>query len=346
MEISLFDFDLPKELIAQHPPKRRGGSKLLVYDRVSGERRHTTFPSLLEYLRSGDALVVNNTKVFKARIWGERKTGGAVEVFLVRPAANAAGDDWEALVSPTRRLKVGESISFDARLSVLLLEYLENGRWIVRFDSPSQRKRIINQFGHVPLPRYIDRDDQPEDVRRYQTVFADPNRVGAVAAPTAGFHFTNGLLAKIAALGVQVVEVTLHVGPGTFKPVKTEQIEDHSVDPEMAELTAEAAKRLNSVRKAGGKIFAVGTTSVRTLESSVDESGKFSPLAGLVDLYIRPGFKYRAVDHLVTNFHLPKSSLLILVSAFAGREPVLELYREAIANQYHFYSYGDAVLIL
>jgi S-adenosylmethionine:tRNA ribosyltransferase-isomerase len=346
VDISLFDYHLPKELIAQHPPKRRGGSRLLVFDRASGERRHTMFPSLLEYLHSGDALVVNNTKVFKARIWGTRKTGGTTEVFLVRPVADSHEEDWEALVSPTRRLKAGESIFFDAKLSALLVEYLGNGRWVTRFDSPAQRKRIVSSFGHVPLPHYIDREDQPDDVRRYQTVFADPHKVGAVAAPTAGFHFTRSLMEKIEQMGVKVVEVTLHVGPGTFKPVKTERIEDHTVDPEMAELTTEAARILNSVREGGGKIFAVGTTSVRTLESSVDAKGKISPLAGLVNLYIRPGFKYRAVDHLVTNFHLPKSSLLILVSAFAGREQVISLYQEAIANNYRFYSYGDATLIL
>ncbi|MFZ1682989.1 MAG: tRNA preQ1(34) S-adenosylmethionine ribosyltransferase-isomerase QueA [Candidatus Zixiibacteriota bacterium] len=346
MDISLFDYHLPKELIAQHPPAKRGQSKLLVYDRHSHLVRHTKFPSLLEYLKPGDALVVNNTKVFKARIWGERKTGGAVEVFLVRPVANSSEDDWEALVSPTRRLKAGETIFFDPKSVVHLVEYIDNGRWVVRFDSPSARKRIVRAFGHVPLPKYIYREDAPEDVRKYQTVFANSEKEGAVAAPTAGFHFTRALLDEIERSGVSILEVTLHVGPGTFKPVKCDRIEDHIVDPEMAEVTSDTARKLNSIRSKGGKIVAVGTTSVRTLESTVSPKGEFSPMAGLVNLYIKPGYRFQAVDHMVTNFHLPKSSLLILISALIGREKVMELYAEAIANQYRFYSYGDAMLIL
>jgi S-adenosylmethionine:tRNA ribosyltransferase-isomerase len=346
MDISLFDYHLPKELIAQHPPAKRGQSRLLVYDRQSYSVRHTKFPSLLEYLQPGDALVVNNTKVFKARIWGERKTGGAVEVFLVRPVAGSVEDDWEALVSPTRRLKPGETIYFDPKSIVHLVDYIDNGRWVVRFDSPSARKKIVRAFGHVPLPKYINREDAPEDVRKYQTVFANSEKEGAVAAPTAGFHFTRSLLDEIEKLGVTVLEVTLHVGPGTFKPVKCDKIENHIVDPEMAEITPETSRQLNSIRGRGGKILAVGTTSVRTLESAVSSKGEFSPLSGLVNLYIKPGYKFHAVDHMVTNFHLPKSSLLILISALIGREKVMELYAEAIAKQYRFYSYGDAMLIL
>lgn len=346
MDISLFDYHLPKELIAQYPPHRRGQSRLLIYDRRTGERTHTKFSSLPEFVGRGDALVVNNTKVFKARIWGERATGGKIEVFLVRPLINPEAEDWEALVSPSRRLKSGEAIQFGSGRHVTLVEYFGSGKWTVRFKSAGHRKKIVSEFGHVPLPHYISRPDQPEDVRRYQTVFADPHKVGAVAAPTAGFHFTKKTLDSIRSRGTKIVEVTLHVGPGTFKPVKTDRIEDHTVDPEFAELSPESAERLNEVRSQGGRIFAVGTTSVRTLESSIDAVGNFVPRAGLVDLYIRPGFKFRGVDHLVTNFHLPKSSLLILVSAFMGREQALELYREAIRERYRFYSYGDAMLIL
>ncbi len=273
MNISLFDYHLPKELIAQHPPKRRGESRLLVYDRRTGHKIHTKFASLVEYVGPHDALVVNNTKVFKARLWGERGSGGRIEVFLIRPIPKSGLEDWEALVSPSRRLKPTEQIRFSDDNWVTLVEYFGNGKWIVRFKSAGRRKRIVSEFGHVPLPHYISREDQLEDVRRYQTVFADPHKVGAVAAPTAGFHFTKSVIDSIRGKGTKIVELTLHVGPGTFKPVKTEQIEDHTVDPEFAELTANSAEALNKVGSAGGKIFAVGTTSVRTLESSVEATG-------------------------------------------------------------------------
>jgi len=346
MNLSLFDYHLPKELIAQSPMRSRSASRLMVLNRKTGTIAHTRFRHIIDYLRKGDGLVVNNTKVFKARLWGYRKTGGKIEVFLIRRAADSEAELWEAFVSPSRRLHEEEQIFFDDRASVRLVHHYGNGRWLIQFDSISTSRQILSRFGHVPLPHYIGRDDTPEDVRRYQTLFADRSQVGAVAAPTAGFHFTRSLLRQIDSMGVKTVPLTLHVGPGTFKPVKREMIEDHIVDPEFAELSMSAAAALNRVRESGGRLFVVGTTSVRTLESAPFTGGKIQPFSGMVDLYIRPGFKFRMTDHMITNFHLPKSSLLILVSAFAGRERILSAYETAIAERYRFYSYGDAMLIL
>jgi len=346
MNLSLFDYHLPKELIAQSPIRSRSASRLMVLNRKTGTIAHTRFRHIIDFLRKGDALVVNNTKVFKARLWGYRKTGGKIEVFLIRRAADSEAELWEAFVSPSRRLHEEEQIFFDDRASVRLVRHLGNGRWLIQFRSTFARLQILSRFGHVPLPHYIGRDDTPEDVRRYQTLFADRSQVGAVAAPTAGFHFTRSLLRQIDSMGVKTVPLTLHVGPGTFKPVKCEMIEDHIVDPEFAELSMSAAAALNRVRDSGGRLFVVGTTSVRTLESAPFTRGKIQPFSGMVDLYIRPGFKFRMTDHMITNFHLPKSSLLILVSAFAGRERILSAYETAIAERYRFYSYGDAMLIL
>lgn len=345
MDIELFDYDLPPELIAQHPVRRRDESRLMILDRSDGSTAIKPFARIVDYIGSRDILVVNNTKVFKARLWGNRRTGGRVEVFLVRALDDGPGLAWLALVSPSRRVKEGEYIDFGSD-RVHLVSYLGDGQWRIAFNSRTQRERIIRRNGHVPLPHYIKREDTPSDIRRYQTVFADSERVGAVAAPTAGFHFTRRILDHLQTRGVELVELTLHVGPGTFKPVKAGRIEDHVVDPEFAELSPEAAGTINSARECGGRVFAVGTTSVRTLESAAIENGRVQPLAQMVDLYIRPGHRFRVVDHMITNFHLPKSSLLILVSAFAGREQILKAYGEAVRNRMRFYSYGDAMLIL
>ncbi|MCX6835102.1 MAG: tRNA preQ1(34) S-adenosylmethionine ribosyltransferase-isomerase QueA [candidate division Zixibacteria bacterium] len=347
MKLSLFDYDLPRELIAQYPNRRRDQSRLMVLDRATGQISHRKFRHIVEYLRCGDALVINNTKVFKARLLGRRATGGQVEVFLVRHLDDVSVESWEALAQPSRRLKEGERIFFNDNdeHGIDLLTNLGDGRWRVRFDSAASRRKVIAQFGHVPLPQYIAREDQPADLRRYQTVFAKAEHTGAVAAPTAGFHLTRGLLSKVRSTGVKVCEITLHVGPGTFKPITAENIEAHTVDPEFAQISQSVADTLTAVRASGGRIFAVGTTSVRTLESAPLKNGEILALAGMVDTYLRPGHRFRCVDHLITNFHLPRSSLLVLVSAFAGREQILAAYAEAIRERYRFYSYGDAMLL-
>jgi len=369
-----FDYQLPPELIAQTPSRRRDQSRLMVLDRSTDERTVMAFRDITQFFHRGDVLVVNNTKVFKARLFGKRKTGGVVEIFLIRPhnpemeecrvshsarggvrnadlqrngrnadLSRESGVAWEALVAPSRRVKEGEEILF-GDFRVELLSDLGGGKWAVHFHSERERQRVIAQFGHVPLPVYMRRDDVPSDIRRYQTVYADASKEGAVAAPTAGFHFTRGLLNNLKNKGVQIAEVTLHVGPGTFKPLKVEDIHDHVVDPEIAELPIETATIINKARHSGQKIFAIGTTTVRTLESAPSGS-EIIPFSGMVDLYIKPGHRFRFIDHMVTNFHLPKSSLLILVSAFAGREKILDAYHDAIQRGMRFYSYGDAMLI-
>ncbi len=345
MNINLFDYELPEKLIAQFPSRKRDQSRLMILDRKSGEIEIHPFKHIVNYINNGDVLVVNNTKVFKARLLGHRPTGAEVEIFLVRKITNDSSEIWEALARPSRRLKTDEEILFP-KYSVKLTEQLGGGRWRVEFKSKFQREKIISMFGHVPLPQYIKRDDISSDIRRYQTVFADSSKTGAVAAPTAGFHFTKAVIDSLKNKGVKIVETTLHVGPGTFKPVQVDNIHNHYVDPEMAELSGEACKILNQTRKSNKKIFAVGTTSVRNLESAVFTDNKIKPQCGLVDLYIKPGYKFKIVDHLITNFHLPKSSLLILVSAFAGREKILDAYQKAIEAEFRFYSYGDAMLIV
>lgn len=346
MKLADFQYDLPTELIAQFPARQRSASRLMTLDRATGALSHGHFPELLNHVQPGDAIVVNNTKVFKARLFGRRQTGGQVEIFLVRRRTDGPTDSWEALAKPSRRLNPGEKLGFDGGEQIELHEHLRGGLWLVGFKSRSQGEKIIARYGHVPLPQYIKRPDESSDLRRYQTLFARKDKVGAVAAPTAGFHFTSEVLKKLKERGVKLYEITLHVGPGTFKPIVVDDIAEHTVDPEFAELPKEVADGLNEVRAAGGRVFAVGTTSVRTLESAKIVKGQIQPLTGMVDLYIRPGFKFRVVDHLVTNFHLPGSSLLVLVSAFAGRERILEAYHEAVRERYRFYSYGDAMLIL
>lgn len=349
MDISLFDFKLPDELIAQAPSRNRDESRLLVLNRQGNIVETKSFKDIISYFQKGDCLVVNNTKVFKARLLGKRKSGGEVEVFLVRRLK----EDWHwtALVKPSRRLNEGEEILFEneQNKSVLTLQLMQNrseGKWDIRFASQESEEKIIEQFGHVPLPLYIKRSDTTNDVSRYQTIFADSNQTGAVAAPTAGFHFTDEIIEKLKEVGVEIAELTLHVGPGTFKPVSVDNIEDHTVDPEYAVLSPETAEKINKARMSGNKVITVGTTSTRTLESAeIDIDGNLIPFERFVDLYIQPGYKFKVVDHLITNFHLPKSSLLILISAFAGRENVLEAYKTAIKEQYRFYSYGDAMLI-
>lgn len=352
VDIKLFDYHLPPELIAQFPAKRRDDSRLMVLDRTTGELEIRPFKSIVNYLHKGDALVINNTRVFKARLIGTRKTGGKVEVFLVKalPANTTGGKKglrpWEGMVHPSGRVKEREEILFGKNYKLKLEKRLDSGRWLVSFLSKGVERAIIGKYGHTPLPPYIGRADVARDATRYQTVFARKDKAQAVAAPTAGLHFTKDLLRKIRAKGVKIVEITLDVGPGTFMPVKSHDIEEHKIEPEFASLSVRAAATLNKVRKEGGKVFAVGTTSVRTLESAAINSGTINPFTNEIDLYIKPGHEFRVVDSLLTNFHLPRSSLLILISALAGRERIIKVYEEAIKNNMRFYSYGDAMLIL
>ncbi|MEE8404957.1 MAG: tRNA preQ1(34) S-adenosylmethionine ribosyltransferase-isomerase QueA, partial [candidate division Zixibacteria bacterium] len=344
MDINLFDYNLPSELIAQYPPQRRGQSKLMILNRTSGQIEIRPFSALPEYLVRGDALVMNNTRVFKARLLGHRQSGAEVEVFLSKLSELTAGDSknrlrtWEGLVRPSRRLKEGEEIIFDELHRLCLKKNLGDGKWVVIFSSKTMEQSVIRKFGHTPLPQYIKRQDENSDSKRYQTVFARKDKAQAVAAPTAGLHFTRSLLENLKQQGVKALEVTLDVGPGTFKPVQVEDIRNHKVDSEFANLSAKACRILNSVKSKGNRVVAVGTTSMRTLESALLTGNKIEPFSKDVDLYIRPGYRFKFADCLLTNFHLPKSSLLILVSAFAGRERILSAYQDAIKNKMRFYS--------
>ena len=348
MDVTDFDFALPDELIAQEPPPHRGESRLLVLHRDSGVIEHTDFSRLEDYLVAGDLLVVNNTRVFPARLIGNRvPSGGAVECLLVRPVE---GGQWEALVHPGQKLKPGARVLF-ARSGVELHgEILDRhfyGRRTIRLWTASAGgvEAAIDAIGHVPLPPYIKREDRVEDRERYQTVYARER--GSIAAPTAGLHFTSDLLQELERRGIERAEITLHVGYGTFKPVRAETVEAHTVDPERFTIDAPAARALSRALRAGRRIVAVGTTTVRALESlDPGPDGEIQPVTGETTLFIYPGRPFRIVEGLVTNFHLPRSSLLMLVAAFAGRERVLAAYRVAVAQRYRFYSYGDAMLII
>jgi len=346
MDIELFNYDLPKKLIADMPAGRRDGAKLLLLNRETGEEEAIRFREIVNYFKPGDALVINNTKVLKARLITRRKTGGKVEVFLLEETKFEGKNCWWVLTHPSRRVKEGESLYLDKKASIQVVKRFPDGKSLMRLGGKTEAERLIHKYGQVPLPIYIHRPPKESDEERYQTVYAHPSKAKSVAAPTAGLHFTRKILDSIKSNGVKIITVTLHVGYGTFKMVKSANIEDHIVDPEFAEITKSAAHALNKVRQDGGKIFAVGTTSVRTLESAKIVGGEIQPYAEKVDLYIRPGFKFKVVDHLITNFHLPKSSLLILVSAFAGRKKILHAYNTAVENDFRFYSYGDCMLIL
>jgi len=342
-----FDFDLPDELIAQEPPAVRGDSRLLVLRRDGGPVEHTSFPRVADYLRPGDLLVLNNTKVFPSRLLGRRvPSGGAVECLLLQPL----GDEWDALMHPGQKLKPGSRVVFEGsglRLHGEVVARHFHGRRTIRLwaDDGIDVAAAIDRIGHVPLPPYIRRLDQPSDRDRYQTVYARER--GSIAAPTAGLHFTDAVLASLASRGVERTELTLHVGYGTFKPIRAARIEEHVVDPETFAVPADAAAALTRARREGRRIIAVGTTTVRALESlTVGEDGRITATTGDTQMFIRPGHAFRLVDGVITNFHLPQSSLLLLVAAFAGRERILDTYREAVGCGYRFYSYGDAMLIL
>ncbi len=342
MRTSDFDYELPRELIAQYPSERRDESRLLVLRRDRDEFEHRRFRDILEYLRPEDCLVLNESRVIPARLIGRKAlTGGRVEVFLLEPGTD---DTWTALVRPGARVADGATIVFSENLSAVVESTLDEGKRKVRLLAEGDPLEELSAVGRVPLPPYIDREPEPVDVERYQTVYA---RVpGAVAAPTAGLHFTEKLLERAEDEGVRTARVILHVGLGTFRPVASDDPEEHHMDEERYELPEGAAAEINEARAAGGRIVAVGTTAVRVLESTADEGGEVRAGSGSTGLFIRPPYEFRAVDALVTNFHLPKSTLLMLVSALAGREKVLAAYREAVEAGYRFYSYGDAMLII
>ena len=341
MNIKDFDFDLPEELIAQTPLEKRDSSKLLVIDRKTHDMVDTHFDHILDELNPGDALVMNNTRVLPARLYGEKPdTHGHVELLLLK---NTQGDQWEVLAKPAKRLRVGAKVSFgDGRLTATVKEELDHGGRIVEFDYDGIFLEVLESLGEMPLPPYI--HEKLDDPERYQTVYAKEN--GSAAAPTAGLHFTQDLLEKIEAKGVKLVYLTLHVGLGTFRPVSVDNIDEHEMHSEFYILSEEAAQTLRDVKAAGGRVVAVGTTSIRTLETIGSKfNGEIKADSGWTNIFIKPGYDFKVVDAFSTNFHLPKSTLVMLVSAFAGREFVLEAYQHAIDQHYRFFSFGDAMFV-
>lgn len=342
MNLADYDYDLPETLIAQFPLHRRDASRLMVVERKTREIRHAQFSQIGEFLPPHSLLVLNNTKVIPARLIGKKRpTGARIECLLIHQKAENV---WEVLVKPGKRVTRGTRVTFgDGVLEGQILEKTASGSCIVRFTYEGDFYATLAQVGQVPLPPYIKREPNPADGERYQCVYAEAE--GAIAAPTAGLHFTQALLEQLKRDGIDAVTLTLHVGLGTFQPVKVEQIEDHKMHAEYFEISRATADHLNNVKGGGRKIVAVGTTSVRALETVASDQG-ITPHRGYTEIFIYPGYQFRVVDALITNFHLPKSTLLMLVSAFAGRQLILDAYREAIAQKYRFYSYGDAMLIL
>lgn len=341
MNTADFDFDLPEELIAQTPLEKRDASRLLVVDKETGAFSDQHFDQIIDQLQPGDALVMNNTRVLPARLYGIKpETGGHVELLLLK---NTQGDDWEVLAKPAKRLRVGAQISFgDGRLTATVVEELEHGGRIVRFAYEGIFLEVLESLGEMPLPPYI--HEKLADRERYQTVYAKEN--GSAAAPTAGLHFTEELLEQIAAKGVKLVYLTLHVGLGTFRPVSVDSLDDHEMHSEFYSLSEEAAQTLRQVKANGGRVIAVGTTSIRTLETIGSKfQGQIQADSGWTNIFIKPGYDWKVVDAFSTNFHLPKSTLIMLVSAFAGRSLTLEAYEHAIAERYRFFSFGDAMFI-
>ncbi len=340
MDVKYLWYSLPQELIAQDPLEDRSASRLMVLDKVTGEATHRHFRDVLEYLRPGDCLVLNNTRVIPARLYGIKPdTGAKVEVLLLKRKEN---DIWETLVKPGKKMRPGATVSFgDGLLVAEVLSVAEDGNRMIQFHYEGIFEEILDQLGQMPLPPYI--THELKDKNRYQTVYAKYD--GSAAAPTAGLHFTEELLDKVRAMGVEIAEVTLHVGLGTFRPVKVENVQEHHMHSEYYMISEEAAEKINRTKAAGGRIISVGTTSTRTLESAADEDGHIRPASGWTDIFIYPGYTFKVIDGLITNFHLPESTLIMLVSALAGREHVLAAYEEAVRERYRFFSFGDAMLI-
>ncbi|MBR6033342.1 MAG: tRNA preQ1(34) S-adenosylmethionine ribosyltransferase-isomerase QueA [Clostridia bacterium] len=340
MKVSDFDYELPEELIAQHPNKKRDEARLLVLNRSEQTIEHKIFKDIIEYLNPGDCLVINNTKVIPARLYGIREgTGANVEFLLLKRIEN---DLWEVIVRPGKKLKVGAKVNFgEGRLRAEIKDVLENGNRVVEFKYEGIFNEILDEIGLMPLPPYIKESLKEKD--RYQTVYAKYD--GSAAAPTAGLHFTTELLKKIEEKGVEIANVTLHVGIGTFRPVKVETIEEHEMHSEHFYIKPEDAEKINNAKRNGKRVIACGTTSCRVLESVADENGLVKPIESDTNIFIYPGYKFKCIDALITNFHLPKSTLVMLVSALAGREYILRAYQEAINQKYFFFSFGDAMFI-
>ena len=341
MKTSDFFYDLPEELIAQDPLEDRTASRLLVLNRETGAVEHKIFSDVIDYLNEGDCLVINNTRVIPARLIGEKEgTGGKVEVLLLKRRAN---DVWETLVKPGKKLRPGARVIFgDGRLKAEILEIAEEGNRLVRFYYEGIFEEILDSLGEMPLPPYI--THKLEDKEMYQTVYAKYD--GSAAAPTAGLHFTKELLSKIEEKGIKIASITLHVGLGTFRPVKVDDVNNHHMHTEWYEVNAEAADIINETKRNGGRVICVGTTSCRTIESVADENGYMKAKTGETDIFIYPGYKFKIMDGLITNFHLPESTLVMLVSAFAGKENVLAAYETAVKEKYRFFSFGDAMLLI
>ena len=341
LKTSDYAFDLPQELIAQDPLTDRSASRLLVLDRRTGKTEHRGFRDILQYLRPGDCLVLNDTRVIPARLLGGKEdTKAAVEILLLKRREK---DVWEALVRPGKKLRPGARVTFgDGRLRAEILDVVEEGNRLVQFSYEGIWEEVLDSLGEMPLPPYI--THKLQDKNRYQTVYA--RYEGSAAAPTAGLHFTQELLAQVEEMGVELAYVTLHVGLGTFRPVKVDNVKEHHMHSEFYRITKEAAERINRAKESGHRVICVGTTSCRTVESAADENGRLSACSGNTDIFIYPGYRFKVLDGLITNFHLPESTLVMLVSALAGREQVLSAYREAIRERYRFFSFGDAMLLL
>lgn len=340
MKTADFDYELPQELIAQDPLEQRDSSRLLILDKKTGERTHRIFHDIIDYLHEGDCLVINNTKVIPARLIGEREgTGGKVEVLLLKRKTDNV---WETLVKPGKKARPGMRLSFGGGLlHAEVQEVVDEGNRLIRFEYEGIFEEILDQLGQMPLPPYI--THQLKDKNRYQTVYAKYE--GSAAAPTAGLHFTEELLQRIQEKGVRIARVTLHVGLGTFRPVKVEDVTEHHMHTEFYHVSQEAADIINETKKQGGRVICVGTTSCRTIESAADEHGVVQATEGDTDIFIYPGYRFKVLDCLITNFHLPESTLLMLVSALAGKEHIMAAYKEAVAMKYRFFSFGDAMFI-
>ena len=341
MKVSDFNYELPKELIAQHPYDKRDEARLMVLDKRNQSIEHKVFKDIIDYLNPGDCLVINNTKVIPARLYGKKDTGANVEFLLLKRIEN---DIWEAMVRPGQKLKSGSKVVFgDGLLKATILEVLENGNRKVEFEYEGIFNEILDQIGLMPLPPYITEATR-EDNEKYQTVYAKYD--GSAAAPTAGLHFTEALLEKIKEKGIEIANVTLHVGIGTFRPVKVENVEEHEMHSEHYYIKKEDAEKINFAKRTGHKVISVGTTSCRVLESVADENGMVKETEGDTSIFIYPGYKFKCIDSLITNFHLPESTLIMLVSSLAGKDFIMKAYEEAVKQRYKFFSFGDAMLIL